>query len=89
MENTADALKMAFAIFVFIVALSMVFSLIGNIKETADAVLYYSDKTNYYQTETGTADVEKRKKGRNRYSNFNSKKLQKPISLCYYKWKRI
>lgn len=56
MENAADALKMAFAIFVFIVALSIVFSLIGNVKETADAILYYSDKTNYYQYETGNLE---------------------------------
>ena len=48
MENAADALKMAFAIFVFIVALSIVFSLMTKIKDTADTVLWYSDKTNYY-----------------------------------------
>ena len=48
MENAADALKMAFAIFVFIVALSIVFSLMTKIKGTADTVLWYSDKTNYY-----------------------------------------
>ncbi len=54
MENASDALKMAFAIFVFIVALSIVFSLFSSIKETADTVLYYSDKTNYYDWETGS-----------------------------------
>lgn len=48
MENAADALKMAFAVFVFIAALSIVFSLITKIKNTADTVLWYSDKTNYY-----------------------------------------
>lgn len=54
MENASDALKMAFAIFVFIIALSIVFSLFSTIKETADAVLFYSDKTNYYGWETGS-----------------------------------
>lgn len=66
MENATDALKMAFAIFVFIVALSMVFSLIGKVKETADAVLYYTDKTNYYDWETGNS--EERKNSRCGYS---------------------
>ena len=53
MENAADSLKIAFAIFVFIMALSMVFSLISTIKETADEVLFISDKTNFYDWETG------------------------------------
>lgn len=48
MENATDALKMAFAVFMFIVALSVVFSLMTKIKDTADTVLWYSDKTNYY-----------------------------------------
>lgn len=48
MENAADALKMAFAVFVFIIALSIVFSLISQAKQTADVVLERSDKTNYY-----------------------------------------
>lgn len=48
MENATDALKMAFAIFVFILALSVTFLLMTKIKNTADAVLGYSDKTNYY-----------------------------------------
>lgn len=53
MENAAEALKMAFAVFVFIMALSIVFSLVSQIKETADVVLYYSDKTNFYDWEQG------------------------------------
>lgn len=48
MENATDAFKMAFAVFVFIVALSVTFLLMTRIKSTADAVLDYSDKTNYY-----------------------------------------
>lgn len=53
MENASDALKMAFAIFVFIIALSIVFSLITQVKETADEILFNSDKTTYYSWETG------------------------------------
>lgn len=56
MENAADALKMAFAVFVFIVALSIVFSLMTKIKDTADTVLWYSDKTNYYEWTRDTTD---------------------------------
>ena len=53
MENAADALKIAFACFVFVIALSIVFSLMTKVKHTADTVLYYSDKTNYWETTTG------------------------------------
>lgn len=56
MENAADALKIAFAVFVFIVALSIVFSLMTKIKDTADTVLWYSDKTNYYEWTRDTTD---------------------------------
>ena len=48
MENATDALKMAFAVFVFIIALSISFYLLTQSKETADTVLFNSDKTNYY-----------------------------------------
>jgi len=49
MENATDALKMAFAIFVFVMALSIVFSLISKIKETAEIVIANTDDTNYYE----------------------------------------
>lgn len=71
MENAADALKMAFAIFVFVIALSIVFSLIGHVKETADAVLFYTDKTNFYEEkvgDVGTPEGEIRKRSFSRYS---------------------
>lgn len=48
MENATDALKMILAVFMFIVALSIAFSLMTKVKDTADAILWYSDKTNYY-----------------------------------------
>ena len=47
MENAADALKIGFALLVFVVALSIVFTMISKVKATADAVLYYADDTNY------------------------------------------
>ena len=48
MENSADALKIALAIFVFVLAITITFSVISQAKSTADYVLYYSDKTNFY-----------------------------------------
>ena len=48
MENASDALKMAFAIFIFIIAFTTVFLMLSRAKETADTVCYYSDKTNWY-----------------------------------------
>jgi len=56
MENASDALKMAFAMFVFVIALSIVFSLFSKIKQTADSIMYHSDETNYYEWETGNLD---------------------------------
>lgn len=49
MENAADALKIAFAIFVFVLAITITFSIISQAKSTADVVLYHSDKTNFYE----------------------------------------
>lgn len=48
MENATDALKIAFAIFVFVIAITLAFSLISQAKSTADHVLFYADKTNFY-----------------------------------------
>lgn len=48
MENAVDALKIAFAIFVFVLAITLTFSMISKAKSTADSVLYYADETNYY-----------------------------------------
>ncbi len=48
MENAADALKIAFAIFVLVTAITITFTLVSQAKSTADVVLYYSDKTNFY-----------------------------------------
>ena len=56
MENASDALRMAFAVFVFIVALSIVFSLISKVKQTADAIILNSDKTTYYEWLEGSFD---------------------------------
>lgn len=48
MENIADALKISFAVFVFIFAVAIFYSVIGKTIKTSNSVLYYTDKTNFY-----------------------------------------
>lgn len=47
MENGAHALYMAFAIFVFVLAISLAFMTFSQAREVSDLVLYYNDKTNF------------------------------------------
>ena len=49
MDNVVDALKIAFALFVFAFAIMVTFGLVSQAKSTADTVLYYSDETNFYE----------------------------------------
>lgn len=49
MENAADALKIAFGLLVFAIALTVIFTMVAKVKSTADVVLYYSDNTNFYE----------------------------------------
>ena len=48
MENAADALKIAFGLLVFAIAITLLFIMTTNTRTTADAVLAYVDDTNYY-----------------------------------------
>lgn len=48
MENAVDALKMAFAVMVFVIAITLSMTTMTKAKETADAIFYATDKTNYY-----------------------------------------
>lgn len=54
MENSSDALKIAFAIFIFVMAITLTFMTISQAKATADVVLFMSDKTNYYNYSEGS-----------------------------------
>lgn len=56
MENAADAIKMAFAIFVFVIAVTILFVMITRVRSTADTVFYVSDNTNFraYDLSSGT-----------------------------------
>lgn len=60
MENAVDALKIAFGVLVFVIALTVAFALLSQAKATSDIMLFASDKTNYY---TYSKDADN-KKGR-------------------------
>lgn len=49
MENAVEALKMAFAVMAFMIALSVSIISFNNVKEVSDIVLYSKDETNYYE----------------------------------------
>ena len=55
MENAVDALKIAFGVIVFVIALSLFFFMTNQAKATSDLVLYMSDKTNFYDMEQSDA----------------------------------
>lgn len=49
MENAVEALKMAFAVMAFMLALSVSINSFNKAKEASDMVLYSKDETNYYE----------------------------------------
>lgn len=49
MENVADALKMAAAVVIFIIAIGSSFSLFGTAKQTADSIIRMRDKQAYLE----------------------------------------
>lgn len=63
MENAVDALKIAFGVIVFVIALSLFFFMTNQAKATSDLVLYMSDKTNFYDMEQSDAGKVERKVG--------------------------
>ena len=60
MENAVDALKMAFAVFVFVMALSLAIYMFSEARTTADAVLYGSDSTRFMDYEEAVIGGEDR-----------------------------
>lgn len=50
MENAVDALKMAAAVLIFIIALGSSFSLFGTAKRTADSIITMRDKQSYLES---------------------------------------
>ncbi len=60
MENAVEALKMAFAVLVFVIALSICIFMFGKARETSDIVLSSSDQTQFYEYETYSNDYKTR-----------------------------
>ena len=48
MENAVDALKMAGAVLIFVMALSVSIVAFGQVRETADIILDYKDRETFY-----------------------------------------
>ncbi len=64
MENATKALQMAFAVFAFIIALTLFFMVSNQAKAVSDFVLYVTDNTNFLETkEAENALKEGRKVG--------------------------
>ena len=53
MENATEALIITFAVIVFVIALSSSMIVMGQAKEAADHVFYYTDKTNFREYSDG------------------------------------
>ena len=56
MENAADALKMAGAVLLFVLAISIAIFYFGQVRQTSDTILSQKDKETkyvYYETESG------------------------------------
>lgn len=56
MESAVEALKMAFGVFIFVMALSISISTFSLARETADIVLKSADETAYYEYQEGTTE---------------------------------
>ena len=60
MENAADALKMAGAVLIFVLALSIIIPFFTQVKQTTDIILDYRDREttyingDYYYNASGT-----------------------------------
>lgn len=59
MENAVDALKMAFGIIVFVIAIALSVSVIGQARAASEVVFHSKDKTEFYEyaTEDTVIDV--------------------------------
>ena len=49
MENASDAIIMAGAVLIFVIALSVAMTVFSQARSTVDTVVYASDRTNYYE----------------------------------------
>ena len=49
MENASDAIIMAGAVLIFVIALTVAMTVFSQARATVDTVVYASDRTNYYE----------------------------------------
>ncbi len=54
MENAVDALKMAFAVIVFVGALAIAMIVFGQARVTSETILYTRDESNFYEYDVST-----------------------------------
>ena len=52
MENAVDAIKIAFGLLVFAIAIALTFSVIGQVRATSDIIFTLNDKTQFYEYTT-------------------------------------
>lgn len=65
MDNAIDALKIAFSVFVFVMALSISMRVFSQAKAVSDEVFYMTDKTNFYEyTSDNEKEIQKIAEGR-------------------------
>ena len=60
MDNAVDALKIAFAVLVFVIALGISMRVFSQAKAVSDEVFYMTDKTNFYEYTAGNERPEGR-----------------------------
>ena len=56
MENGVEALLMAFAVLIFVIALTLSLTTLAQAKSTADTILFYSDRENFQSYVNPDAD---------------------------------
>ena len=61
MENAVDALKIAFAVFVLVLALTVSIVSFNMAKATSDIILYTKDETNYYEYQEANSKAQERR----------------------------
>ena len=52
MENAVDAIKIAFGLLVFAIAIALTFSVVGQVRATSDIIFTLNDKTSFYEYAT-------------------------------------
>lgn len=61
MENAVDALKIAFAVFVLVLALTVSIVSFNMAKASSDIILYTKDETNYYEYQGASGKAQERR----------------------------